>query len=132
MLSPHNYKKPTSGIGENGFEVSGRLSRGLELLFLKLNPKHIQSSALARNLLKGRAINWALLSSFPSLSPFRVMEHSDANRMTTQNIGIVFGPTLLRPERDVASLVEGMVYQNQVVELLLIQFHDIFGRSGAK
>ncbi|KAJ6654723.1 hypothetical protein lerEdw1_006586 [Lerista edwardsae] len=61
-----------------------------------------------------------------------VMEHSDANRMTTQNIGIVFGPTLLRPERDVASLVEGMVYQNQVVELLLIQFHDIFGSSGAE
>ncbi|XP_053151083.1 rho GTPase-activating protein 9 isoform X2 [Hemicordylus capensis] len=62
----------------------------------------------------------------------KVMEHSDANRMTTQNIGIVFGPTLLRPERDVASLVEGMVYQNQVVELLLIEFPSIFGASSAE
>lgn len=69
---------------------------------------------------------------FPSLlsTSFRVMEHSDVNRMTTQNIGIVFGPTLMRHERDVASLVEGMVYQNQVVELLLTEFPHIFGASG--
>uniref|UniRef100_A0A8C6Y8C1 Rho GTPase activating protein 9 n=1 Tax=Naja naja TaxID=35670 RepID=A0A8C6Y8C1_NAJNA len=57
----------------------------------------------------------------------RVMDHSDVNRMTTQNIGIVFGPTLLRHERDVASLIEDMVYQNQVVELLLTEFASIFG-----
>uniref|UniRef100_A0A670YPM7 Rho GTPase activating protein 9 n=1 Tax=Pseudonaja textilis TaxID=8673 RepID=A0A670YPM7_PSETE len=57
----------------------------------------------------------------------RVMDHSDINRMTTQNIGIVFGPTLLRHERDVASLIEDMVYQNQVVELLLTEFTSIFG-----
>ncbi|XP_072847305.2 rho GTPase-activating protein 9 isoform X7 [Pogona vitticeps] len=56
----------------------------------------------------------------------KVMAHSDTNRMTTQNIGIVFGPTLLRHERDAASLVEGMVYQNQVVELLLTEFSSIF------
>uniref|UniRef100_A0ABM5FPF6 Rho GTPase-activating protein 9 isoform X2 n=1 Tax=Pogona vitticeps TaxID=103695 RepID=A0ABM5FPF6_9SAUR len=56
----------------------------------------------------------------------KVMAHSDTNRMTTQNIGIVFGPTLLRHERDAASLVEGMVYQNQVVELLLTEFSRIF------
>ncbi|XP_054859141.1 rho GTPase-activating protein 9 [Eublepharis macularius] len=62
----------------------------------------------------------------------KVMEHSNANRMTTQNIGIVFGPTLLRHERDVASLVEGMVYQNQVVELLLTEFPCIFAVSGTE
>ncbi|XP_061470631.1 rho GTPase-activating protein 9 isoform X2 [Rhineura floridana] len=62
----------------------------------------------------------------------KVMDHSDANRMTTQNIGIVFGPTLLRHERDVASLVEDMVYQNQVVELLLTKFPSIFGGPGAE
>ncbi|XP_062979110.1 rho GTPase-activating protein 9 isoform X2 [Elgaria multicarinata webbii] len=62
----------------------------------------------------------------------KVMEHSGVNRMTTQNIGIVFGPTLLRHERDVASLVEGMVYQNQVVELLLNEFPSIFVAPGAE
>uniref|UniRef100_A0A8C5RVN5 Rho GTPase activating protein 9 n=1 Tax=Laticauda laticaudata TaxID=8630 RepID=A0A8C5RVN5_LATLA len=61
----------------------------------------------------------------------RVMDHSDINRMTTQNIGIVFGPTLLRHERDVASLIEDMVYQNQVVELFLTEFASIF-RTEAK
>nr|XP_056705344.1 rho GTPase-activating protein 9 [Euleptes europaea] len=62
----------------------------------------------------------------------KVMEHSDVNRMTTQNIGIVFGPTLLRHEGDVASLAEGMVYQNQVVELLLTEFPGIFAASGTE
>ncbi|XP_032993411.1 rho GTPase-activating protein 9 [Lacerta agilis] len=62
----------------------------------------------------------------------KVMEHSDINRMTTQNIGIVFGPTLLRHERDATSLVEGMVYQNQVVELLLTEFPSIFVAPGAE
>uniref|UniRef100_A0A8D0B0Q2 Rho-GAP domain-containing protein n=1 Tax=Salvator merianae TaxID=96440 RepID=A0A8D0B0Q2_SALMN len=62
----------------------------------------------------------------------KVMEQSDVNRMTTQNIGIVFGPTLLRLERDAASLVEDMVYQNQVVELLLIEFSNIFEASAAE
>ncbi|XP_048343560.1 rho GTPase-activating protein 9-like [Sphaerodactylus townsendi] len=62
----------------------------------------------------------------------KVMEHSDANRMTTQNIGIVFGPTLLRHEGDVASLVEDMVYQNQVVEVLLTEFPCIFADSGTE
>ncbi|XP_060618970.2 rho GTPase-activating protein 9 isoform X1 [Anolis sagrei] len=62
----------------------------------------------------------------------KVMEHSDVNRMTTQNIGIVFGPTLLRHERDSASLVEGMVYQNQVVEMLLTEFPNIFATPGTE
>ncbi|XP_039224102.1 rho GTPase-activating protein 9 isoform X1 [Crotalus tigris] len=59
----------------------------------------------------------------------KVMDHSDTNRMTTQNIGIVFGPTLLRHERDVASLIEDMIYQNQVVEMLLTEFASIFETS---
>ncbi|XP_061688414.1 rho GTPase-activating protein 15 isoform X2 [Syngnathoides biaculeatus] len=49
----------------------------------------------------------------------RVLEHSDANRMTTQNIGIVFGPTLLRPEVDNGNMAVNMVFQNQAVELIL-------------
>uniref|UniRef100_A0A8C9V2B0 Rho GTPase activating protein 9 n=1 Tax=Scleropages formosus TaxID=113540 RepID=A0A8C9V2B0_SCLFO len=57
----------------------------------------------------------------------RVMEHSDSNRMTTQNIGIVFGPTLMRPERDNVNMAINMVYQNQAVELILGEFERIFG-----
>lgn len=54
------------------------------------------------------------------------MEHSDSNRMSTQNIGIVFGPTLMRPERDNANMAINMVYQNQAVELILNEFDRIF------
>ncbi|XP_068266940.1 rho GTPase-activating protein 9 isoform X3 [Nyctibius grandis] len=56
----------------------------------------------------------------------RVMERVDVNRMTRQNIGIVFGPTLLRPEREPGSLAAGMDQQNQAVELLLKHFDCIF------
>ncbi|NWX08602.1 RHG15 protein, partial [Caloenas nicobarica] len=56
----------------------------------------------------------------------RVMERADVNRMTCQNIGIVFGPTLLRPEREPGSLAADMTQQNQAVELLLAHFDCIF------
>ncbi|KAM9524668.1 rho GTPase-activating protein 15-like isoform 1-T2 [Salvelinus alpinus] len=56
----------------------------------------------------------------------RVMEHATSNRMSTQNIGIVFGPTLMRPERDNANMAINMVYQNQAVELILNEFDRIF------
>ncbi|XP_030275536.1 rho GTPase-activating protein 15 isoform X6 [Sparus aurata] len=60
----------------------------------------------------------------------RVLERSDYNRMTTQNIGIVFGPTLMRPERDNGNMAVNMVYQNQAVELILSEFDHIFGTRG--
>lgn len=50
--------------------------------------------------------------------------------MTTQNIGIVFGPTLMRPERDNGNMAVNMVYQNQAVELILNEFDHIFGTRG--
>uniref|UniRef100_A0A8C7ZVK7 Rho GTPase activating protein 9 n=1 Tax=Oryzias sinensis TaxID=183150 RepID=A0A8C7ZVK7_9TELE len=57
----------------------------------------------------------------------RVLGHSDTNRMNTQNIGIVFGPTLMRPERDTGNMAVNMVFQNQAVELILTEFDHIFG-----
>ncbi|XP_041440353.1 rho GTPase-activating protein 15 isoform X2 [Xenopus laevis] len=57
----------------------------------------------------------------------RVMEHSETNRMTTQNIGIVFGPTLMRPEKELFSnIAANMVYQNQAVEHFLTYYEEIF------
>lgn len=55
------------------------------------------------------------------------MENSDSNRMTTQNIGIVFGPTLMRPENECGNMAINMVYQNQAIELLLSEYERIFG-----
>ncbi|KAG5203064.1 hypothetical protein JEQ12_002647, partial [Ovis aries] len=43
----------------------------------------------------------------------RVIEHGERNRMSVQNVAIVFGPTLLRPETEEASMPMTMVFQNQ-------------------
>ncbi|XP_075055475.1 rho GTPase-activating protein 9 isoform X2 [Mixophyes fleayi] len=57
----------------------------------------------------------------------RVKEHCEMNRMTTQNVGIVFGPTLMRPEKEqFANIAANMVYQNQVVEHFLTYYEEIF------
>ncbi|KAM6908795.1 rho GTPase-activating protein 12b isoform 8-T8 [Lycodopsis pacificus] len=58
----------------------------------------------------------------------RVIDHGEANRMTTQSVAIVFGPTLLRPETETGNIAVHMVYQNQIVELILLEYENIFGR----
>lgn len=58
----------------------------------------------------------------------RVVDHGDDNRMTIQSVAIVFGPTLLRPETETWNMAVHMVYQNQIVELILIECESIFGR----
>ncbi|KAM7390814.1 hypothetical protein PAMA_008816 [Pampus argenteus] len=58
----------------------------------------------------------------------RVIDHGEANRMTTQSVAIVFGPTLLRPEMETGNIAVHMVYQNQIVELILLEYESIFGR----
>uniref|UniRef100_A0A8C5HN87 Rho GTPase activating protein 12 n=1 Tax=Gouania willdenowi TaxID=441366 RepID=A0A8C5HN87_GOUWI len=58
----------------------------------------------------------------------RVIDHSESNRMTTQSVAIVFGPTLLRPETETGNMAVYMVYQNQIVELILLEYDSVFGR----
>ncbi|XP_037132671.1 rho GTPase-activating protein 12-like isoform X4 [Syngnathus acus] len=58
----------------------------------------------------------------------KVIEHGEENRMTNQSVAIVFGPTLLRPEVETWNMAVHMVYQNQIVELILIEKDNIFGR----
>uniref|UniRef100_A0A7N8X573 Rho GTPase activating protein 15 n=1 Tax=Mastacembelus armatus TaxID=205130 RepID=A0A7N8X573_9TELE len=56
----------------------------------------------------------------------RVLDFSRKNLMSTQGIGIVFGPTLLWPEMDAGNMAVNMVYQNQIVEFILIESQSIF------
>uniref|UniRef100_G3TFY3 Rho GTPase-activating protein 12 n=1 Tax=Loxodonta africana TaxID=9785 RepID=G3TFY3_LOXAF len=58
----------------------------------------------------------------------RVIENGEKNRMTYQSIAIVFGPTLLRPEKETGNIAVHTVYQNQIVELILLELSSIFGR----
>ncbi|MGH0122498.1 UNVERIFIED_CONTAM: hypothetical protein FKN15_020206 [Acipenser sinensis] len=62
----------------------------------------------------------------------KVIEHGEENRMNTQSVAIVFGPTLLRPERETGNIAVHMVYQNQIVELILLEYESIFSSCGVK
>ncbi|KAM4705510.1 rho GTPase-activating protein 12 isoform 1-T1 [Rhinophrynus dorsalis] len=57
-----------------------------------------------------------------------VVETGEKNRMTFQSLAIVFGPTLLKPEKETGNIAIHTVYQNQIVELILLEYNTIFGR----
>lgn len=61
---------------------------------------------------------------------FRVTEKADENKMTASNLGIIFGPTLIKPrqtdaEVSLSSLVD-YPYQALIVELLIRHYELIF------
>ncbi|NWV04413.1 RHG29 protein, partial [Ptilonorhynchus violaceus] len=63
----------------------------------------------------------------------RVTEQSDENKMSASNLGIIFGPTLIRPRQtdatvSLSSLVD-YPYQARVVELLVTYYEKIFDVS---
>ncbi|XP_016325119.1 rho GTPase-activating protein 15-like [Sinocyclocheilus anshuiensis] len=60
----------------------------------------------------------------------RVLMKSQKNLMSTQGISIVFGPTLMWPEFESGNMEVNMVYQNQIVESILIECVEIFGPEG--
>lgn len=59
----------------------------------------------------------------------RVASFSSVNQMTSSNLGIVFGPTLLRPLEGTASLASlvDTPHQTRTVELLINNAQSIFG-----
>ncbi|XP_035469726.1 rho GTPase-activating protein 27 isoform X2 [Scophthalmus maximus] len=59
----------------------------------------------------------------------RVIQFWEDNRMTVQNVAIVFGPTLLRPEMEGSNIAMHMVFQNQIVEFILNEYERIFHSS---
>ncbi|XP_076978296.1 GEM-interacting protein isoform X2 [Tamandua tetradactyla] len=63
---------------------------------------------------------------------FRVAARSEENKMSANNLGIVFGPTLLRPPGGLgaASPVTCLLdsgHQAQLVEFLITQYEQVFG-----
>ncbi|XP_051997889.1 rho GTPase-activating protein 15 [Xyrauchen texanus] len=60
----------------------------------------------------------------------RVLTKSRQNLMSTQGVSIVFGPTLMWPEFEAGNMEVNMVYQNQIVEFILLECLEIFGLEG--
>jgi hypothetical protein len=54
-----------------------------------------------------------------------VQEHSSENLMTTKNLAMVFGPTLMRDEDGSRELTD-MSYKNAVIEFLITRVHQLF------
>ncbi|KAG8518401.1 Rho GTPase-activating protein 10 [Galemys pyrenaicus] len=48
-----------------------------------------------------------------------VSKHSKQNLMTVANLGVVFGPTLLRPQEETVAAIMDLKFQNIVVEILI-------------
>ncbi|XP_015422628.1 PREDICTED: rho GTPase-activating protein 15 [Myotis davidii] len=57
----------------------------------------------------------------------KIVAKASKNLMSTQSLGIVFGPTLLRAENETGNMAIHMVYQNQIAELMLSEYKKIFG-----
>ena len=67
----------------------------------------------------------------PSIFPYsidRVAQHSDKNRMQPSNLGVVLGPTLMRPREETMAALMNLKYQSVVVQML-IQEYDKVRRS---
>ncbi|XP_069879732.1 rho GTPase-activating protein 15 [Dipodomys merriami] len=56
----------------------------------------------------------------------KIVAKASRNLMSTQSLGIVFGPTLLRAENEMGNMAIHMVYQNQIAELMLSEYNKIF------
>ena len=59
-----------------------------------------------------------------------MIENCSKNRMHAHNIAIVFGPTLLAPrEEQHSNIALNTVYQNQIVEFVLLEYDQVMGKD---
>ncbi|XP_042326073.1 rho GTPase-activating protein 10 isoform X2 [Sceloporus undulatus] len=55
-----------------------------------------------------------------------VSDHAKKNLMTVANLGVVFGPTLMRPQEETVAALMDLKFQNIVVEILIENHDKIF------
>ncbi|XP_060779100.1 rho GTPase-activating protein 42-like isoform X3 [Neoarius graeffei] len=58
-----------------------------------------------------------------------VSAHSQTNMMTVSNLGVVFGPTLMRSHEETVAAMMDIKFQNVVVEILIENFDKIFHQT---
>ncbi|KAJ7371823.1 Rho GTPase-activating protein 42 [Desmophyllum pertusum] len=57
----------------------------------------------------------------------RVAAHSNKNLMAASNLGVVFGPTLMKSREESMAAIMNLKYQSIVIELLVKEFNTVFG-----
>ena len=60
----------------------------------------------------------------------RVASYSDRNLMKASNLGVVWGPTLMRPERESVASIVNIKYQNIIVEEMVDEVEKVGHRGG--
>ncbi|KAG5844312.1 rho GTPase-activating protein 42-like isoform X1 [Anguilla anguilla] len=55
-----------------------------------------------------------------------VSKHSQMNLMTVSNLGVIFGPTLMRSQEETVAAMMNIKFQNIVVEILIENYEKIF------
>ncbi|XP_051579686.1 rho GTPase-activating protein 42-like isoform X16 [Myxocyprinus asiaticus] len=58
-----------------------------------------------------------------------VSTHSESNMMTVSNLGVIFGPTLMRSQEETVAAMMNIKFQNIVVEILIENFEKIFHQA---
>lgn len=61
-----------------------------------------------------------------------VSDHAKKNLMTVANLGVVFGPTLMRPQEETVAGLMDLKFQNIVVEILIENHEKVSVGSGKK
>ncbi|XP_074996201.1 rho GTPase-activating protein 42 [Calonectris borealis] len=56
----------------------------------------------------------------------KVSLHSQQNLMTVSNLGVIFGPTLMRAQEETVAAMMNIKFQNIVVEILIEHYEKIF------
>jgi len=59
------------------------------------------------------------------LFPFSVAAHSNKNLMAASNLGVVFGPTLMKSREETMAAIMNLKYQSIVIELLVNEFNTV-------
>eukprot|EP00064_Thunnus_orientalis_P014381 superscaffoldBa00002483_g14425 len=54
---------------------------------------------------------------------------NDQNLMTVSNLGMIFGPTLMRSQEETVAAMMNIKFQNIVVEIIIENHHKIFGEA---
>ncbi|XP_036379556.1 rho GTPase-activating protein 42-like isoform X2 [Megalops cyprinoides] len=59
----------------------------------------------------------------------KVSTHSQMNLMTVSNLGVIFGPTLMRSQEETVAAMMNIKFQNIVVEILIENYEKIFHQA---
>lgn len=76
------------------------------------------SREVGRGFLCGAVLSSAIFFIFLFFFP-RVANNHKQNLMTVANLGVVFGPTLLRPQEETVAAIMDIKFQNIVIEILI-------------